>query len=234
MRRIVRLGASLMGALVVGALTIGATSDVEGAGRRSAPRPLIIERVHGGDRFVLTPESADGGFDEADLAAARRAFAWRVNGATHAVEPRLLDRVYRTMRHFEVDHVQIVSGYREDRWTSRHTHGRAMDMRLPGVPTARLARHLRKLGFAGVGFYPRGRFVHLDVRRHSAFWVDYSRPGRRGRPRTILRGQAMRADEQAIARGEVPFRPLPPAPDAGAVDRATILARTAPGASHHR
>jgi len=33
------------------------------------------------------------------------------------------------------------------------------------------------LSKVGVGYYPRGSFVHVDVRSKAVYWVDWSRPG---------------------------------------------------------
>jgi uncharacterized protein YcbK (DUF882 family) len=41
----------------------------------------------------------------------------------------------------------------------------AMDIRIPGVPLARLRDAALALGRGGVGFYPASDFVHVDVGR---------------------------------------------------------------------
>lgn len=189
------------------AMAAAATSNVaRPAAPAGTPVPLVLRRAHGGERFTLTPATASGGFDAADLETARRAFAWREDAfhSEHPVSTRLLDLVYRTMRHFDAVEVELLSGFRDGRATSRHSHGRAIDFIVPGVTQAALAEHLRTLGFVGVGVYPRTGFVHLDVRSESYFWVDYARSGRRGRVRPILGNLAARADVDARARGESP------------------------------
>ena len=45
---------------------------------------------------------------------------------------------------------------------SLHLQGRAIDVRLPGVPTSRLRELALAMGRGGVGFYPQSDFVHLD------------------------------------------------------------------------
>lgn len=168
--------------------------------------PLVLVRAHGGARFELPPATDGGGFDEDALGTAREAFAYYVTGFSHShdVHPRVLDLAYRAMRHFDKDHVEIVSGYRRTRASSRHAHGRAMDFRIPGVTIDELATFLRAQGFVGVGIYPRSGFVHCDVRGASYFWVDYSGPGRHGREHEILGNLAHEMDAAAVARGESP------------------------------
>jgi uncharacterized protein YcbK (DUF882 family) len=43
--------------------------------------------------------------------------------------------------------------------------GRAIDVRLPGVPLADLRDAALSLKAGGVGYYPRDQFVHLDTGR---------------------------------------------------------------------
>jgi len=198
--------ASLSGAHPVARADAPQAAHSAGVTSPAAVPPLVLRRAHGGARFTLTPATEAGGFDAADLETARRAFAWREDDfhSEHPVSTRLLDLVYRTMRHFEASEVELISGFRDGRTTSRHSHGRAIDFIVPGVEQAALASYLRTLGFVGVGIYPRTGFVHLDVRSESYFWVDRSRSGRRGRVRPILGNLAAQADAEARARGESP------------------------------
>jgi uncharacterized protein YcbK (DUF882 family) len=48
---------------------------------------------------------------------------------------------------------------------SLHLEGRAIDLRLPGLSTPRLARLAVDLQRGGVGFYAASDFVHLDTGR---------------------------------------------------------------------
>jgi uncharacterized protein YcbK (DUF882 family) len=43
--------------------------------------------------------------------------------------------------------------------------GEAIDIRIPGVPTAKLRNAALALHRGGVGFYPKSQFVHVDVGR---------------------------------------------------------------------
>jgi uncharacterized protein YcbK (DUF882 family) len=46
---------------------------------------------------------------------------------------------------------------------SQHMEGHAIDLRVPGVPTARLRDAALSLQAGGVGYYPVSQFVHVDV-----------------------------------------------------------------------
>ena len=48
---------------------------------------------------------------------------------------------------------------------SLHIEGRALDIRLPGVPLAELRDAALSLAAGGVGFYEREQFVHVDTGR---------------------------------------------------------------------
>ncbi len=60
---------------------------------------------------------------------------------------------------------------------SRHNEGQALDFRVDGVSNRVLRDFCKSFNRVGVGYYPNSTFVHLDVRRRSAYWVDWSRPG---------------------------------------------------------
>ncbi len=71
--------------------------------------------------------------------------------------------------------VYIVSGYRSPEYNdqlirmgtraarnSYHVLGQAVDVQMHGVPLRTLREVALRLGCGGVGYYPRGKFVHLD------------------------------------------------------------------------
>jgi uncharacterized protein YcbK (DUF882 family) len=95
--------------------------------------------------------------------------------------PRLVRLLAQVSDHFGGRPIHIISGYRRPggytRETSRHVAAQAIDLRIPGVPLDVLRDYCAKLDHVGVGFYPRSQFVHLDVRRQSTRWTDYSGPG---------------------------------------------------------
>lgn len=95
--------------------------------------------------------------------------------------PRLVRLLAQVSDHFGGRPVHIISGYRRPggytKSTSRHVAAQAIDFRIVGVPLEALREYCAKLDHVGVGFYPRSQFVHLDVRRESARWTDYSGAG---------------------------------------------------------
>jgi hypothetical protein len=153
--------------------------------------------------YILLPNGRDGGFNEAQLAVASQAFGSWPGGPQ--ISPRLLDLIYHAAQHFKVFHVHLISGVRNDRSGSRHSHGLAADVVFPGVSNEELAHYFRPQGFLGVGIYTRAGFVHVDVREKSFFWLDKSPPGRRTKVVPIRAEEARLADEAAVARGQVGY-----------------------------
>ncbi len=127
---------------------------------------------------------------------------------TRAVDanPRLAVLLARISDHFGGRPIRIVSGFRSaggrTRESSRHTKGRATDIRVHGVPHRVVWEYCRRIDHAGCGYYPRSTFVHVDARRLRTQWVDWSRPGRRARYGT-LNGPANRRRRRRMPRPRV-------------------------------
>ncbi|MCA9675745.1 MAG: YcbK family protein [Kofleriaceae bacterium] len=94
------------------------------------------------------------------------------------MDRRLLSTVLDAARHFKVDRVNVVSGFRAPKYNlmlrkkghavardSQHTKGHAVDFWLPGVGTQALYRWAMSHQLGGVGLYPDSGFVHVDVGR---------------------------------------------------------------------
>jgi uncharacterized protein YcbK (DUF882 family) len=104
-------------------------------------------------------------------------------GDVHRIDPGVLDILFDLqVRADRDDAFEVISGYRSPATNamlhsrsagvaehSMHLEGRAIDVRLPGFATHRLAEYARTLGRGGVGFYARPDFVHVDTGR-VRFW----------------------------------------------------------------
>ena len=101
------------------------------------------------------------------------------------LDPRLLRLLVDVSDTFGGRPIRIVSGFRTTSYyqDSRHKQSQAVDFSIPGVPNEVVRDYLRTLSKVGVGYYPNSSFVHLDVREHSAYWVDYAGPGEAPRRR---------------------------------------------------
>ncbi len=174
----------------------------------SSGRPMLV--LHGmyiGETATLSALTDDGGFYFDDLS--RAGYVLREPGTSnqYPVEARTLDLLYRIQRHFNAQEIRVMSAYRTPvpgNGQGLHGKGRAVDFVVPGAEDADVARFAREQGFAGVGLYPIGSFVHVDTRERSYFWIDRSGPGHTSRERGILLDVARHSDDAARARGESP------------------------------
>ena len=179
-------------------------------GRDAQGRQLLsLFAINTRERLDLPAQNDEGAFSASDLDRAARFLRDPRTSAMHPIEPRLLARIYRVQRHFEVAELRVISGYRLPKpgGRSNHGRGRALDLVVPGSTDEEVAKVAREQGYCGVGIYPTSGFVHIDVRDRSYFWVDTSGPGAKRRERSILPDLANRADDLAKHRGDTPVRP---------------------------
>ncbi|WP_244610435.1 DUF882 domain-containing protein [Microvirga pakistanensis] len=101
---------------------------------------------------------------------------WR-NDKPARMDPRLFDVLWEVYRESgSRQPIHIISSYRSPETNSalrrrssgvaensQHTLGKAMDIRLPDVPTARLREIAMRLQYGGVGYYGSSDFVHVDT-----------------------------------------------------------------------
>ena len=164
--------------------------------------PVTLYTVNHKETFSLRLRDAQGKSIKGNQRRFDRFLRCHHTEKKHAMNPRLMRLLYQTGRHWPGRRVEVVSGYRNPTVAknprSPHMKGLACDFRVDGVKATELRDYLRKtFEKIGVGYYPNSTFVHLDVRKErSAFWIDYSGPGRaRGllgesRARTCKTGRA--------------------------------------------
>ncbi|MBN2724707.1 MAG: DUF882 domain-containing protein [Deltaproteobacteria bacterium] len=102
-------------------------------------------------------------------------------GKTMSLNYRLLVEVYEAWIHFGMPQVSIFSGCRQPPHasrTSRHVLGDALDFTFDGVNRKTLARYflkrrdVKKSYKLGIGYYPNGYHIHVDIRKNPGFWVQ--------------------------------------------------------------
>lgn len=102
------------------------------------------------------------------------------SGEVGLIDPQLFDVLHRLRQELGVEQpFQVISGYRSAATNntlrntrgggvanhSLHMEGKAIDVRLPGVPLTDLRDAALSLRMGGVGFYPHEQFVHVDTGR---------------------------------------------------------------------
>ena len=93
------------------------------------------------------------------------------------IDTHLLDLISAISEKLKTgDPFHLISGYRSPKTNSLlrkrgkgaaknsyHIRGQAADIRLPGYKTSALRRAAYQLGKGGVGYYPKSKFVHIDI-----------------------------------------------------------------------
>lgn len=94
----------------------------------------------------------------------------------HPFDPQVIDQVFMLTQQLDPHRpFEVLSAFRsaetnqelrrKSRRVARHSlhiEARALDLRLPGVPTAQLRKAAVSLEQGGVGYYPQRGFVHID------------------------------------------------------------------------
>lgn len=148
------------------------------ASRETAERRLGFLNLHTGEKLDL-PYWIEGDYVPESLAEINRVLRDHRTGAVAAIDIQLLDLLDRVKAALgTAQPFQVISGYRSPASNSLlatnssgvarrslHMEGKAIDIRIPGVPLTDLRRAGLMLKGGGVGFYPGSNFVHLDVGR---------------------------------------------------------------------
>ena len=138
---------------------------------------LHFFHTHTGERLNIVYRNGDG-YDPESLARLNSYLRDHRTGEIREYDPRVFDLLHDLTTalgnpDLEID---VVCGYRSP-WSNEflraHGHGvarhslhmqaMAIDIRLPGIPTARLRDAALALHRGGVGYYEAPDFVHVDV-----------------------------------------------------------------------
>jgi uncharacterized protein YcbK (DUF882 family) len=122
----------------------------------------------------------DGSYNVESLRSLDHVLRCRRTDDEKPIEPRLFTILSHVYDHFGGKPIDIVSGYRNQRKkTSNHYKGTATDIRIEGVTPKKIESFAESIdtGGLGIGLYPRGQFVHIDVRPLPSYrWIDMSSP----------------------------------------------------------
>ena len=143
-----------------------------------APRCVSFVHTHTGETLRAVYYQ-DGCYVAECLAQVNHLLRDFRTGDVHTIDPALLDVLFDLQARADCDgSFEVISGYRSPLTNamlhrrsegvavhSMHLEGRAIDIRLGGYPTLKLASHARALGRGGVGYYASSDFVHVDTGR---------------------------------------------------------------------
>ena len=144
-----------------------------------AARALALFNTHTHEEIDIVYADGKRYVPEA-LGSLNRFLRDHYTGDIGLMDPQIFDLLHRVQQVLGSRHTfAVISGYRCPTTNSHlrqtrsggvakhslHMEGRAIDVRLPGVPLADLHEAALSLRAGGVGFYPREQFVHLDTGR---------------------------------------------------------------------
>ena len=167
--RLLGLGAGLVALLAASPVS----RDVQAAGET---RTLSFFHTHTNETATVTFRR-NGAYDEDGLKQLNWLLRdWRVSEPAK-MDPRLFDILWEVYRESgSREPIHVISAYRSPATNSmlrrasggvaensQHIAGKAMDIRLPDVDTARLREIAMRLQYGGVGFYSSSKFVHVDT-----------------------------------------------------------------------
>ena len=152
------------------------------AAARGPKRPGFVRMMRGTEKLEAQLLTRRGRLVPAALPGLGRVLRYYPTNEKIAIDPRLATLIGLVSDHFGGRTMHIVSGYRpyspvQYAPHSNHNLGRAMDFSVEGISNTELRDFCRTFRNAGVGYYPNGTFVHLDVRTTKTTWIDYSRSG---------------------------------------------------------
>lgn len=171
--------------LKTGALAVGVTFGVPTLLRATVAqeKKLYLYNMHTGEWFKKIYKEG-GDYNPDALKELSHFMRDRRTEETHPMETTLYDLLERLHRPFGTYRpLELVCGYRSPHTNkslrkknkgvaekSLHMSGRAVDVRLQGVPLKKLRDAAKVLRAGGVGYYPKPNFVHVDVRQKPTFW----------------------------------------------------------------
>jgi len=172
-RRFLRNGGALC-LLPLAGVALPARASLE----QSATRRLSFAHTHTGERLSVS-YFENGHYVPESLARVQHLFRDFRSGEAHPIDARLLDLLHEMQVLADREgRYEIISAYRSPGTNARlrshskgvaerslHLQGQAIDVRLPGFDTRKLAGLARGLQRGGVGYYAKSDFVHVDTGR---------------------------------------------------------------------
>ena len=151
------------------------------ASSANAERSLAFVHTHTGERIELV-YAAGNEFDDSAMERLNHFLRDHYSGEVGRMDPQLFDLLHALRARVGSQLTgrgafEVISAYRSPATNanlrssraggvtknSLHMQGRAIDIRLPGVPLAALRLAALSLRAGGVGYYPKDGFVHVDT-----------------------------------------------------------------------
>jgi uncharacterized protein YcbK (DUF882 family) len=148
----------------------------EAALRTKVDRAISLHNIHTGET-LNTVYWSNGHYQPTPLKQLNRILRDHYSGAVHNMDPKVIDLLCALQHRLGTRRpFLIVSGYRSPETNamlaaetdgvaqhSLHMVGKAIDIRLEGMPVKTLGKAAKSLRAGGVGQYPHSDFVHVDI-----------------------------------------------------------------------
>ena len=139
-------------------------------------RSLSLLNTHTGERLKEVVYWEQGNYILDALENLNHVLRDHRTNEVHSIDPMTLDLMAAISRKVDAKRpFEIISGYRSPKTNqslrnrsngvaknSYHMQGKAVDLRLPGVPLKAVRKAALDLRMGGVGYYPKSDFVHID------------------------------------------------------------------------
>ena len=137
---------------------------------------LTFLNVWTDERLEVTYRNEEGEYDLEALDDVNHILRCHATGEVSQIDVRVLEHVNLVQKKLGGDReIHIISGYRSPEYNARlvragrraaknslHMQGQAIDLQIPGLHPKVIRQAALELGYGGVGYYPRSKFVHLD------------------------------------------------------------------------
>lgn len=160
-------------------LLAGAVQALSPARARASQLPegrLTFLNTWTDEWLTVTYRNEAGEYDLDALDDVNYIFRCHATGEISVIDVRVLEHVNLVQKQLGGNReIHIISGYRSPEYNAKlvhsgrraarhslHMQGQAVDLRIPGVHPKVIRQAALELGFGGVGYYPRSKFVHLD------------------------------------------------------------------------
>lgn len=153
-----------------------ATTSVHAAIKKPFEKKLSFLNLHTGERTRAT-FWANGRYIPEGMRAINHVLRDHRTGDRYRIDPELFDFLHLLQHRLRTNQeFHVVSAYRSPATNAKlaeqsggvaknsmHTHGKAIDIRLPGRKLSDIRAAAMSLQAGGVGYYPSSNFVHLDT-----------------------------------------------------------------------
>lgn len=137
---------------------------------------LTFFNVWTNERLEVTYRNETGEYDLEALDDVNHILRCHYTGEIAAIDVRVIEHVNLVQKKLGGDReIHVISGFRSPEYNailvrsgrraaknSLHVQGQAVDLQIPGIHPKAVRQAALELGYGGVGYYPRSKFVHLD------------------------------------------------------------------------